>query len=153
MSNDFFLKIGKQLIAYIKAWTFVLNEQAIKYGLVAFDMNTYTIAMLVIFYLQMNHELPIVTELASTIASKVKFSSENQLDEFVKEFFEFYGKKFAPKAHLISINVGKWQQKTQVKQRFVFLCLFSIKFRRHVNNNNNLLTFYSQACMLTLSHV
>lgn len=85
-------------------------------------MNTYIISMLVIFYLQMNHGLPIVTELASTIAAKTKFVSENKLDEFVKEFYEFYGRKFEPKTHLISINVGKWQQKIQ--KRFVFLVLY-----------------------------
>lgn len=85
-------------------------------GLVAFNMNTYTIAMLVIFYLQLNHGLPIVTELNATIAAKTKFLSKNKLDEFVKEFYEFYGRKFEPKSHLISINAGKWQQKIPTGQ-------------------------------------
>lgn len=112
------------MIANIKAWSFVLNKQAMEHGLVAFDMNTYIIAMLVIFYLQLNHGLPTPTELDSTIATKTKFSSKNKLNEFVIEFFEFYGKKFAPKSHLISINVGKWQEKTQARERFVIHMCF-----------------------------
>lgn len=121
----FCLQLGKRLIAYIKAWSFVLNEQALKHGLAAFNMNSYIIAVFVIFYLQLNHGLPTVTELDSTIATKIRFSSKNKLNEFVREFFEFYGKKFAPKSHLISINVGKWQQKTQARDRFVIYVLES----------------------------
>lgn len=103
----------------------MLNEQALKHGLAAFNMNSYIIAVFVIFYLQLNHGLPTVTELDSTIATKIRFSSKNKLNEFVREFFEFYGKKFAPKSHLISINVGKWQQKTQARDRFVIYVLES----------------------------
>lgn len=111
--------LGKRLIAYIKAWSFVLNEKAVKHGLLAFDLNTYIISILVIFYLQSNHGLPPATELDSKTATTTKFSSKNKLGEHVTEFFEFYGNEFALKSHLVSINVGKWQQKSQAKERFV----------------------------------
>lgn len=80
-------------------------------------MNTYAIAVLVIFYLQLKHGLPTVTELPLVFYNKTKFSSENKLGDFVKEFFEFYGKTFESKSHIISINVGKWQQKVQEDQK------------------------------------
>lgn len=113
----------------------MLNERALKHGLVAFDMNTYIISVLVIFYLQSNHGLPTVTELDSTTATETKLSSKNKLNDFVKEFFEFYGKQFAPKSHLVSINVGKLQQKTQARERFA--C--------HVYSVNEISTFTSIA--------
>lgn len=111
-----FFQTGKRLIAYVRAWQNVLNEEASKSGLVAFNMNSYIITVLVIFYLQLNHELPTVTELPLVIANGTKFSPKNSFDEFVKEFFEFYGKTFESKMHLISVNVGKWQQKEQGEQ-------------------------------------
>lgn len=58
----------------------------------------------------MNHGLPVVNELPSMIASKMSFSSKHDLGHFVKDFFHFYGTTFERKTHLISVNVGKWQQ-------------------------------------------
>lgn len=105
------------MIAYVRALQNVLNEEASKSGLVSFTMNSYIIVVLVIFYLQVNHDLPTVTELPLVIASGIKFSPKNGFGEFVKEFFEFYGNTFEPKMHLISVNVGKWQQKEQREQK------------------------------------
>lgn len=97
-------------------------------------MNTYIISVLVIFYLQLKHGLPTITEVPMLIANKIKFSTENKLGHFVKEFYEFYGKTFEPKSHLISIKIGKWQQKVQENQkhftseqkRFVFQFSFHL---------------------------
>lgn len=105
------------MIGYVKAWQCVLNEAASKSGLVAFKMNSYIIAALVIFYLQLNHELPTAIDLPSVIAKGMKFSTKNSLRQFIEEFFIFYGKTFESKTHLISLNVGRWQQKEQGEQR------------------------------------
>lgn len=101
----------------MKAWQAVLNDQASKNGLVAFDMNSYIISVLVIFYLQLNHGLPKVTELSSAIEKGTKYSPKNNFGQFVREFYEFYGKTFENNAHLISVYVGRWQQKKQGEQK------------------------------------
>lgn len=80
-------------------------------------MNSYIITVLVIFYLQLNHELPTAIELPSAIAKGIKFPPKNSFGQFVKEFFDFYGKTFESKSHLISVNVGRWQQKEQGEQK------------------------------------
>lgn len=108
---------GKRLIACVAAWQNILNKEALKHGLVAFNMNFYTIAVLVIFYLQMNHKLPKVKDLPSVITNKPKFSIKSDLNQLKKGFFEFYGKSFNCNTHIISIHVGKWQQKIQDKQK------------------------------------
>lgn len=128
---EIFPNAGKKLIAFVRAWQNVLNEEASKSGLMAFDMNSYIIAVLVIFYLQVKHELPTVPELPLVIANGIKIIPKNSFDELVKGFFEFYGNIFESKMHLISVNVGKWQQKSQgepnqvspVEKRFVFKTL------------------------------
>lgn len=94
-----------------------MNERTSKGGSVTVNMNTYIIAVLVIFYLQLKHGLPTVTELQLMLENKTKFTSNNKLGDFVKEFFEFYGKTFEYKSHIISLNVGKWQQKVQEDQK------------------------------------
>lgn len=96
----------------------MLNDVAANNGSVAaVNMNSYIIAVLVIFYLQLNHKLPTVTDLASTIAQGMKVSAKNSFGQLVKGFFSFYGKIFDAKSHLISANVGKWQQKRQGGQK------------------------------------
>lgn len=70
-----------------------------------------------IFYLQMNHNLPKVKDLPSVITNKPKFSIKSDLNQLVIGFFEFYGKSFNCNTHIISIHVGKWQQKFQEKQK------------------------------------
>lgn len=107
---------GKQLIAYVKAWQNTLNKEAFKHGLEAFNMNLYTIAVLVIFYLQMNHKLPKAKDASVTI-KKPKYSINGDLNQLKKGFFEFYGKSFNCNTHIISIHVGKWQQKVQDNQK------------------------------------
>lgn len=80
-------------------------------------MNSHIIAVLVIFYFQSNCELPTVIELPSAIAKGTKVSPNISLGQYVKEFFDFYGKTFDSKTHLISLNVGRWQQKQQGEQK------------------------------------
>lgn len=65
----------------------------------------------------MNHKLPKVKDLPSVITNKPKFSIKSDLNQLKKGFFEFYGKSFNCNTHIISIHVGKWQQKIQEKQK------------------------------------
>lgn len=112
-----FFPTGKRLIAYVRAWQNVLNEKSVKSGSVAFKMNSYVIAVLVIFYLQLSCEVPTVTDLSLAIANESTFSPKKSFDEYVKEFFKLYGQKFELNVHLISVHVGKWQQKDHRNQK------------------------------------
>lgn len=85
--------------------------------MMTFNINSYIVAVLVIFYLQLNHEVPTVAELPSAIANGSKFPPRKSFEEFVKEFFKFYGQTFEPKMHVISVHVGKWQQREQGEQK------------------------------------
>lgn len=105
------------MIAYIKAWQNELNKEASKHGLVVFNMNLYIITVLVIFYLQMNHNLPKVKDLSSVISNQLKFAIKSDLGQLIKGFFEFYGKSFNCNTHLISIHDGRWQQKVVKNQK------------------------------------
>lgn len=60
--------------------------------------------------MQMNHEIPVLDELSSMIANKTLLSSEQNLSDFIKDFFHFYGTTFENRTHIISANVGRWQQ-------------------------------------------
>lgn len=134
MRSSQFPSTGKPLIGYVVAWQNVLNDVATKnIGGRAFHFNTYIISVLVIFYLQMKHKLPVVKDLASTINNKISFGSADDLGQFVRDFFHFYGKSFERNTHIISANVGRWQQMdspTQTKftpeqKRFVYYYSFN----------------------------
>lgn len=126
---------GKPLIAYVRAWQTVLNDVAAKQGLVAFHFNTYIISILVLFYMQVKHELPKVNDIPSMAFKNVKILPKIDFSHIVQEFFYFYGKTFDSKTHLISVNIGKWQTKevpssqkhfTVDQKRLDFLTIFLI---------------------------
>lgn len=114
MRSSQFSSTGKSLIGYVRAWQNVLNDVAAKHGLVAFHFNTYIISVLVIFYLQLKHKLPKIKELSS---NKAQLPGGLKLGQLIEGFFSFYGKTFESGAHLISVNVGKWEQKNQSGQK------------------------------------
>lgn len=126
---------GKPLVAYVRAWQTVLNNVAAMYGLVAFHFNTYIISILVLFYMQVKHELPKVNDIPSMAFENVKILPKIDFSHIVQEFFYFYGKTFDSKTHLISVNIGKWQTKevpssqkhfTVDQKRLDFLTIFLI---------------------------
>ncbi|XP_031626105.1 uncharacterized protein LOC116342572 [Contarinia nasturtii] len=102
------------LIAYIRSWQNILNDIAAKENTTAFHFNTYIISVLVIFFLQMNNQFPKVKELP-TLESKcivvVPKPDQGRLKQVVFGFFEFYAKRYEIKNHLISINIGRWQER------------------------------------------
>lgn len=113
------------MIAYIRAWQNVLNEVAKQNDLIAFEFNTYIISVLVIFYLQMNHGWPTISGLVTTRGAS---GSEEDLGKYLNGFFQFYGKKYEIPIHLISVNIGRWQEKRlQPKQN-----QFSSEQKRYV---------------------
>lgn len=97
---------GKELIAFVKAWHNIVNEIAAENGLVAFQFNTYTISVFVLFFLQMNYNFPTVKMLSETIQKP----SCGDICQIAMEFFELY-RKIEISKHLISLNVGKWQER------------------------------------------
>lgn len=105
------------MIAYIKAWQIVLMEEAIKHGIEAFHFNTYIISILVIFYLQMNYKLPIINHINSLTFNQISYAMNQDLSKYVRGFFQFYGKTFEQKTHIISVHIGKWQQINSTEQK------------------------------------
>lgn len=110
--------LGKELIAYVKALQNELNDIAINNGLPFVKLNSYMTSILVIFYLQLNHNYPKLNELSTT--NKVNFSFNIGLGELVRGFFKFYGCTYEVVSHLISLNVGRWQEKQLKKEQSRF---------------------------------
>lgn len=99
------------MIAYIRYWQNVVNEN----GLHALEFNTYIISVLVIFYLQLDQKFP---KLADVPPSHTKFIDHiphfvdrERLEQLVCKFFQFYGDKFQMSEHIISVRIGRWQQR------------------------------------------
>lgn len=86
--------------------------------------NTYIISILVIFYLQVQHQYPTVGSFLAVT------STHGDYKPILGRFFHFYLNKYQMAQHIISINIGQWQhfnvnriQKNNPdKLRFVFNC-------------------------------
>lgn len=104
--------LGKDLIGYVKALLNVYNDNATQNGLPVLKFNGYIISVLVIFYLQLKHNFPTINALESKLSDKTSFVANESLNcEIIKGFFKFYGNTYQVSTHLISLNVGKWQEK------------------------------------------
>lgn len=109
--------IGRQLIAYVRAWQNVVNDLAMQHGNTAFQFNTYIISVLVIFFLQVNYGIPVVSDapiLVGSIntvqASQSIVDETKDFDRMLNEFFHFYGTRYEINNHLISARIGRWQE-------------------------------------------
>lgn len=124
---------GYHLIALIRSWQNIFNELMAPKGLHAFRFNTYIISVLVIFFLQVNYNLPKLAHLPSSgiefIDHLPKFN-KNDLKRAIVQFFEFYGKIYALE-DVISVHNGRWVDRGQnrfaciITQIFA-LCIFSM---------------------------
>lgn len=129
---------GRQMIGYVRAWQNVLNAVAAKNGNKAFQFNTYTISVLVIFFLQMNYKLPTAAD-AAILASSIKgpgtvsYDDKKNFGNMLLDFFHFYGSRYEINNHLISARIGRWQEQrltgqqkhfTPEQKRFVFCFKF-----------------------------
>lgn len=92
-----------------------------------FEFNTYIISVLVIFFLQMNHNFPTIKETSINVCSTI-----SNFKNALKEFFYFYGNHYQIRNHVISTQIGRWQQ--QHKQ-FVFFTILEYKIHKWYSNN------------------
>lgn len=109
-----FIFTGYHLIAYVRAWQNSLNEIAAQNGMHAFHFNTYIISILVIFFLQLNHEFPKLTDLPSSEVKSIDFIpnvDKGKFQTLARQFFKFYGEYYEIKCKVISVDVGRWQNR------------------------------------------
>lgn len=100
---------GNYLITFIRTWQIILNRSEVAH----FEMNTYIISALVIFFLQMEHNFPTIGETAIR-------STVSNFKNALKGFFNFYGNHYEIQNHVISTQIGQWQQRhVQPGQKFV----------------------------------
>lgn len=94
-----------------------------------FQFNTYVIAVLVIFFLQMNYGLPAIgvivmasEDKTTDAASYAKSNAEKtkDLNKMLADFFHFYGGRYEINNHLISTSIGRWQEQRLTGQQKYF---------------------------------
>lgn len=131
---------GYHLIAYIRAWQISVNDVAAQNGLYAFQFNTYIISILVIFYLQLTHQFPKLADLPSYQVKSIDFVpkiDKGKLKKVAHQFFEFYGKYYEMNCKVISVDVGRWQNReldskqtnfTLAQKRCVWMQFFVFQF-------------------------
>lgn len=113
------------MIAYVRAWQIAINEVAVQNGFrSAFRFNTYIISVLVIFFLQLNYDFPKLKDLPSSQSIFIDHLPQLQIDKAelkraAKRFFEFYGRVYE-KCKLISLDIGRWQNRKLDKQQATF---------------------------------
>lgn len=127
---------GFHLIAVVRSLQNVMNKTLAQDG-----FNTYIIAVLVIFFLQVNYKFPKIKDVPLSECKSIDIIpiiDEKQLKKSVAEFFNFYGKKLEVGKHLISTNIGRWQERhlqakqsvfTPEQERFDFFFIFSKLFQ------------------------
>lgn len=122
----FSVQTGYYLICYIRVWQDALNEVAAENELLvhATQFNTYIISVLVIFFLQVNHELPILRDIPASQSNyihHVQQVDEAKLKRMVCQFFKFYGEQYQMDIHVISLNIGQWQEREQLNDQQINL--------------------------------
>lgn len=111
------------MTAYIKAWQEVIigatnSESDILH------FNSYIIMVLVIFYLQVNHQFPPFEFLPKSQCKSIKTvarCNKDQLTRMIFEFFDFYAMKYNFD-HLLSPMIGQFQDRQLLAQN-MFLTL------------------------------
>lgn len=117
------------MIECISAWQNALNSIYDENGAVAFQFNTYMISALVIFFMQVNYDVPTIQDVASyrlkpEAMKKANASLKKDLecfDKILSDFFYFYGNRYQIWNHVISLNIGRWQERRIQDQQRWFL--------------------------------
>lgn len=105
-----------ELIKKILAWQQSAIETLSSYSLPYFEFNSYTIAILVIFSMQMTHLLPThVSGFFWDLFVEEEQDSQcdiqpGQLSTCLFAFFNLYGNEYDMKENVVSVNAGKWLQ-------------------------------------------
>lgn len=107
---------GYHLIAYVRYWQNSLNKTLAQKGLRAFEFNTYIISVLVIFFLQLNQKFPKLSDIPPSRSKSIDHVPQFHMDkeklkQTLGQFFQFYGEKFQMKRLIISVNIGRWQER------------------------------------------
>lgn len=87
------------------------------------------VSILVIFFMQVNYEVPAISEVAATRSSsdamkKVHASFKKDLsniDKMLADFFWFYGQRYQIWNHVLSLHIGRWQERRIQDQQKHFL--------------------------------
>lgn len=116
--------LGYHLTAYVRYWLKAINEMLVQKGLCPLGFNTYIIAVLVIFFLQLDQKFPKLSDVPSTHSKAIHHVrchvEKEKLQQTIGEFFKFYGEKFQMKRQIISVNIGRWQERFLQSQQTNF---------------------------------
>lgn len=99
---------GNFLITYIRIWQMMLN----RLGIAHYELNTYIISVLTIFFLQVNHKFPTIGESSAGFPSTIF-----DFKPVLRQFFDFYGNQYDISNQVISAHIGKWQQRENPPQK------------------------------------
>lgn len=100
------------MIAYIRSLQ-VLNEFSGQNGTDIFNFK-YIVSILVIFFLQVNHNFLKLKDLPSSQTQNINIPpkiDKELLQQTIVDFFNFYGKKYEIAKDLISLNIGRFQKR------------------------------------------
>lgn len=95
---------------------------------IKFHFNTYMISILVIFFFQVNYNVPVVDHIWS-IPPKNASDHDVDLIKLIQEFFSFYGNDYKIYNQVVSTHVGQWLERfmpvghmlSTTQQRYVFI--------------------------------
>lgn len=96
-------------------------------------MNTYVISVLVIFFLQLEHNFPTVDQVLCNDSPII--SNESNYKLILRQFFAFYGYHYQMQNHVISAHIGRFQER-QIQPAQIS---FSIAQQRFVLFENNII--------------
>lgn len=108
-----FIPVGR-LIRLIRAWQDSCVNVAHDNGSECFHFNTYTIAILVIFSMQISHLLPAIAEFVhhfdcnDNAADGESPITATELSSSLFGFFCLYGKDYQMHNQVISVHAGRW---------------------------------------------
>lgn len=105
------------------AWQNALKTILSPIGTSVFQFNTYMISVLVIFFMQVNYDVPMAQDVHAAM-KKTNSSMQKDLliiDKMLADFFWFYGQRYQIWNHVISLNIGRWQERRIQDQQKWFL--------------------------------
>lgn len=111
--------LGRNLIEYVLAWQHAINGILAQNESSVFQLNTYIISVLVIFFMQVNYDVPVISEMATVRSNSDAMKKAGALakkdlaniDKLLADFFWFYGQRYQIWNHVISLNIGRWQER------------------------------------------
>lgn len=125
------------MIAYIRYWQKAINGMLVQKGLRALGFNTYIISVLVIFFLQLNQNFPKLSDVPPSHSKSIHHVTchveKEKLKQTIGQFFKFYGEKFQMKRQIISVNIGRWQERLLQSEQ----TNFTLEQKRFIKLQNN----------------